>query len=81
MFRLSWDEETKKVIGYMDWIGAVVLVLYLIFILTRTVFLGYLVQGSLLLALILSVTAGTFIGRVMGTRRGIRKILKAWKIL
>ena len=81
MFRLRWDSETKKVMGQMDWIGALVLVFYISFMIARTVLLGYLVQGSLLLALILSVTAGTFIGRVMGTRHGIYKVLKAWKIL
>lgn len=81
MFRLSWDEETKKVIGNMDWIGAVVLIFYISFMLTRTLLLGYYVQGSLFLAIVLSITAGTFIGRVMGTRRGIRKVLNAWKIL
>ena len=81
MFRLSWDKETKKVIGNMDWIGAVILIFYISFMLTRTLLLGYYVQGSLFLAIVLSITAGTFIGRVMGTRRGIRKVLNAWKIL
>ena len=81
MFRLSWDQETKKVIGNMDWIGVLVLIFYIIFMLTRTLLLGYYVQGSLFLAIVLSITAGTFIGRVMGTRRGIRKVLNAWKIL
>lgn len=32
MYRLSWDEETSNVIGRIDWIGAVILVFYLIFI-------------------------------------------------
>jgi len=81
MFRLSWDEETNKVISRMDWIGVAVLVFYISFMLARTLLLGYFVQGSLFLAIILSVTAGTLIGRVMGTRRGIHKVLKAWKII
>ncbi|MCZ3366552.1 MULTISPECIES: hypothetical protein [Methanobacterium] len=81
MFRLIWDEETKKVIGNMDWIGAVVLIFYISFMLTRTLFLGYYVQGSLFLAIVLSITAGTFIGRVMGTKHGICRVLNTWKIL
>jgi hypothetical protein len=81
MYHLSWDEETNNVMGRIDWIGAIILGCYLIFIFTRTNFLGYWVQGAPLLAVVLSITAGTMIGRVMGTERGINKILKAWKIL
>ncbi|WP_176720337.1 MULTISPECIES: hypothetical protein [Methanobacterium] len=47
---------------------------------TRTHFLGYWMQGAPLLALILSITSGTMLGRVMSTRKGITKILKALKI-
>jgi uncharacterized membrane protein len=32
VYNLSWDEETNNVIGKIDWIGAVILVCYLIFI-------------------------------------------------
>ena len=80
MYRLSWDDETSHVIGRIDGIGAAVLVFYLVFIFTRTHFLGYWVQGAPLLSLILSITAGTMLGRVMSTRKGIKKILKALKI-
>jgi uncharacterized membrane protein len=80
MYRLSWDEETNNVIGRIDWIGAVILVCYLIFIFTRTHFLGEWVQGAPLLTIILSITAGTMLGRVMSTEHGIGKILKALKI-
>lgn len=81
MYHLSWDEETNNVMGRIDWIGALILGCYLIFIFTRTHFLGYLVQGAPLLAIILSITAGTMLGRVMGTEHGVDKILKAWNIL
>ena len=80
MYRLSWEEETSHVIGRIDGIGAAILVFYLIFIVTRAHFLGYWMQGAPLLALILSITAGTMLGRVMSTRKGIKKILKALKI-
>lgn len=80
MYRLSWDEETSHVIGRIDRIGAAVLVFYLIFVFTRAHFLGYWMQGAPLMALILSITSGTMLGRVMSTRKGIKKILKALKI-
>lgn len=81
MYRLSWDEETSNVIGRIDWIGAVILVFYLIFIFTRAYLLGYWMQGAPLLTIIFSITAGTMLGRVLSTRHGIDKILKALKIL
>ncbi|MGZ7158908.1 MAG: hypothetical protein ACXVHR_00350 [Methanobacterium sp.] len=77
IYRLSWDEETSNVIGQVDKIGAIILVLYLIFIFTRAYFLGYWIHGAPLFALILSLTAGTMFGRVMSTRHGVKKILNA----
>jgi len=80
MYNLSWDEETNNVIGEIDRIGAVILVGYLIFIFTKSYFLGYYVQGTYLFAIILGITAGTMLGRVLATSRGINQILKALKI-
>lgn len=79
-YNLSWDEETSNVIGQIDWIGAVILVCYLIFIFTKTHFLGYLVQGTNLFGIIIGITAGTMLGRVMGTKRSIDAILQALEI-
>ena len=76
MYRLSWDEEAGQVISNMDWIGVIILVFYIIFILTRTLLVGYWVQGAPYFAIILTITAGVMIGRVLGTRQGIHKILK-----
>lgn len=81
MYRLSWDEENNNVIDSMDWIGAVILVFYLIFIFTRASLLENWVQGAPLMAIILSLTAGTMLTRVLITRRGVAKILRAWKIM
>ena len=81
MYHLSWDDETSNVIGRIDWIGAVILVFYLIFVFTRAHYLGYWIQGAPLLTIVLSITAGTMLGRVMSTEHGIHKILKSLKIL
>jgi hypothetical protein len=81
MYSLNWDEDTSQVISRIDWIGAVILVCYLIFIFTRTYYLSYWIQGAPLMGLIFSLTAGTMLGRVLSTEHGIKKILKTWDIL
>ena len=43
MIHLSWDEDSNMVIGRMDWIGAVILIIYFIFIFARTIYLGYFI--------------------------------------
>ncbi|MGZ4938639.1 MAG: hypothetical protein ACXV44_08100 [Halobacteriota archaeon] len=79
-YRLSWDEETNSVIGRVDWIGGILLVFYLIFIFTKSYLLGFYVQGAALFALLLGVTAGSMLGRILGTRHGIDKLLKTLEI-
>jgi peptidoglycan/LPS O-acetylase OafA/YrhL len=81
MYRLSWDEDTSHVISRIDWIGGIILICYLTFVFTRTYYLSYWVQGAPLMGIIFSITAGTMLGRVLGTRRGINKVLKTWHIL
>lgn len=79
-YHLSWDEETNSVIGHIDWIGAVLLVCYLIFVFTKSYFLGFYVQGAALFAIVLGITAATMLGRIVGTKRGINKLLKTLEI-
>ena len=73
---LSWDEETNTVIGRIDWIGAILLVCYLVFVFTKSYFAGLYVQGAALFAVILGIIAGTMLGRVLATRHGINKLLE-----
>ena len=79
-FHLSWDEETNSVIARVDWIGVILLVGYLIFVFTKSYFLGAYVQGAALFALLLGITAGSMLGRILATRHGISKILKTLEI-
>jgi len=81
MYKLSWDESKNNVTGTVDIIGGIILVLYLMYILTRTYYLGQWVQGIPLFAFILSMTAGTMFGRILNTRHDVYKILKALKIM
>lgn len=77
---LSWDEETNSVIDRIDWIGAILLVFYLVFIFTKSYLLGFYVQGAALFALLLGMTAGSMLGRVLATRHGIKKLLEVLEI-
>jgi hypothetical protein len=73
VFRLDWDEQNSKVTGYIDLIGAFLIIMYLIFLFTE---IHYLQTD-----LVLSVFAGVMLGRVLITRHNMTKILRAWNII
>ncbi len=76
-FRLSWDEKTNTVAGSTDVIGAIILVCYLIFVTAKPDIFGSYEQGHQLLVALLSLSAGTQLGRILGTRRGILRLQQA----
>jgi hypothetical protein len=73
VFRLDWDEQNSKVTGYIDLIGALLIIMYLIFLFTE---IHYLQTD-----LVLSVFAGVMLGRVLITRHNMTQILKAWNVV
>lgn len=77
MYHLSWDEQNTKVVAQIDWIGTVILVLYMIFILCRDWFFGHWVQTATIAAFGISISAGSMLGRIFSTRRNIYKTLQA----
>jgi hypothetical protein len=77
MLALSWDDEAHKVVGRMDVLGAVVLILYIVFTWNRTWILSEFAQGDLLTAVSYSVLAGLFLGQLFGTAKGIRRVIAA----
>jgi hypothetical protein len=77
MHHLTWDEQAAKVVGQIDWIGGVILTLYIVFLLGRDWLFGHWVQAGFLMTLGLCLSAGTMFGRVFGVRHGILKILEA----
>ena len=81
MYRLDWNEETMKVVSQLDLIGRIILAAYVSFIVGRNWIFGYWVQVSDLMGFILCFTAGTMIGRVGATRRGIRLVLYALSVI
>lgn len=77
MFHFSWDHDVKKVIARLDWVGGIILVLYIVIAIFRAKLVGVVVHGPQVAPAGLAVVAGTMAGRVIGMRTQIRKVLKA----
>lgn len=80
-FLLSWDKNEKKVIAELDFIGGVILVLYIASAIFRSRIIGHFVQGSYVTGTSLSVVTGIMIGRVFGTGHKIVEILQKQRII
>lgn len=76
MHNISWDIETNKAVTKMDRIGIIILVLYLLFAISRHWIFSHWLQGYALSAFSLSVASGGMLGRLWNTRQKIRQILK-----
>lgn len=76
MHNISWDAETNKAVTKMDRLGIIILVVYLLFAISRHWILSHWLQGYALSAFSLSVAAGGMLGRLWNTRQKIRQVLK-----
>jgi hypothetical protein len=76
MHNISWNAETNKAVTKMDRLGIVILVLYILFAISRQWILSHWLHGYALSAFSLSVAAGGMLGRLWTTRQKIRQILK-----
>jgi hypothetical protein len=77
-FRLDWDEATGTIVGQIDFLGGVILALYLIFALTKGRLIGLWVADTHQASILgLDLTAGVMVGRVVFTGGGIRALLRA----
>jgi peptidoglycan/LPS O-acetylase OafA/YrhL len=81
IYHLSWNQDTLKVVSRMDWISRVILAAYVLFMIGRNWIIGHWVEASDLMGFALCFTAGVMIGRVGGTRRGIRILLRALGVI
>ena len=70
-------EWHRKVIARLDWVGGIILVLYIVIAIFRAKLVGVVVHGPQVAPAGLAVVAGTMAGRVIGMRTQIRKVLKA----
>ena len=72
------DDETGIVTASMDAIGITLLISYLVFTLLRGRILGqWIDEASVISTVSLALTAGVMLGRVIGTRRGISRLVAA----
>ena len=76
MHTISWNEEASKVIGKMDRVGIVILVIYLLFAISRRWIFSHWLEGHALSAFVLSISCGAIISRLWFVRRKIREELK-----
>ncbi len=76
MHNITWDAETNKAVTKMDRIGIIILVLYILFAISRHWILSHWLQGDTLTAFSLSVAAGGLLSRLWVTRQKVRQILK-----
>lgn len=78
MYALTYDEEARHVVGRIDWVGGVILLLYLVFVSLRGRMFTPLIDAAQLAGFLLAVSAGTLLGRLVGTSRGVWRVLRAW---
>lgn len=74
--RIEWDDSGSRVTSRMDWIGAMILLGFILAQITRRWLLGHWAEGVALTTLGLCVSAGTLLGQVLGIRRRVRNIRK-----
>ncbi|MBD0331710.1 MAG: hypothetical protein ICV66_03565 [Chitinophagaceae bacterium] len=79
--KIYWDEETSRVIARMDTLGIILLIVYVLFVITRHLLLHHLLQGNQLTAFAVSFATGGMITRVWSMRRSIRRVLRDQKII
>ncbi len=76
MHKITWDVEASKVVGKMDTIGIIILVIYLLFAISRRWFFSHWLEGHALGAFVLSISCGAIISRLWFIRQKIREVLK-----
>lgn len=79
--KLQWDAEAAKVVKRVDMAGVLVLSLYVIFAFTRKTVLANWFQGRELSVVLLAVAAGVMLGRLLGMRWRIKKVLRKENII
>ena len=77
LYGMSWDEKSNTVVSKIDYLGLVVIVFYLLFHLWKYVTVGSWTSGNEL-GILVSITTGLMIGRMLNTYHNINKILKVW---
>lgn len=75
MHVLSWDEVSGQVVGRLDSAGAIILVCYIVFSLSRETLLGLWFAAPVVGVAGLATLSGLMAGQVVGTGRSIRRVM------
>lgn len=81
MFHISWDEDEQQVISRMDKLGGIILWSYILFSLSRHYLLSIFIPTGFVFVVTFTLVSGIMIGRFLGMRYNILKILKDNNIL
>ena len=81
MFKIYWHIEDQIITSRVDRIGWIILWIYMAFSFLRHYLIGLFVQAPLVFVVTFSLVAGIMIGRFLGMRDTIRKILRKQEIL
>ena len=76
MFHISWDHDGQKVVSQLDLIGGIVLVVYILFELGSEFLIKHYLSADITGAFTFAFITGGMIGRVLGTRGKIVKVLR-----
>ncbi len=76
MHKITWDEAADKVVGKIDRVGIIILVIYILFALTRRWIFSHWLGGQQLSAFVLSISCGAIISQLWFIRKQIRNTLK-----
>ncbi len=76
MHNISWDEGTSKAVTKMDRLGIFILILYLLFAISRRWIFSHWLHGYALSSFTLSIAAGGMLERLWTTRKRIRQVLR-----
>ena len=76
IFHISWDHNAEKVIYRLDTYGILVLIIYIVLELNRERLITQFVHGRSVVSISFAVLSGIMIGRVLGIRGKIARILQ-----
>lgn len=81
MNHLSWNHDGQKIVSRLDTFGIIILAFYIVFAIFRAKIIELFVQGPVVGAISFSIISGIMIGRVIGTRGAILKVLEEQGII
>lgn len=80
IYKISWDDEGGNVIQRMDIFGIVLIVFYITFDVSREHLVEIFIHGGSVASVSLALLAGALYGRVLGSIKVIRRVIRDEKI-